>query len=492
MRWTTTLLVVTLAGCNAPPATTPDTTATAYVGATLVDGTGAEPVADAVLLVVDGRIACAGTATDCPVPSQAESVDLNGRWIAPGLVDAHVHFAQTAWADGRPDGLNVTDDHPYAAVVSGQRDNVTTTYRSYLCSGVTAVFDVGGFPWSWALRDDVEEGVAVRGSSGETVAPPHVAAAGPLLTWVPARMSLPAEQVMVQIDDEAEGREAVGYLAGFGTDAVKVWLLAVPEGDPDTPSREQVDARVMAIGETARQRDLPLIVHATSLREAKVALRAGASLLVHSVNDEPVDAEFLALARDRGTIYTPTLLVGEHSSSMYAHALNGETPVIDDPNGCVDPATREKIRSTPDYADRVAARFTAEAIEARTQRNRRASEITTDNLRRIHEAGITVAMGTDAGNPLTVHGPSVYVEMERMQAAGLKAADIVVMATRNGARAMGRQDDLGTLEAGKMADFIVLREDPTADVAAFRSVDQVARAGTLVPITALAFERERP
>ena len=490
MRSTTALLATTLVACGPAPTPAPEPGAIAYVGATVVDGTGAEPVPDAVLVVRDGRIECVGSEVECPLPADAGTVDLGGLWIAPGLVDAHVHFAQTAWADGRPDGLNVTDDYPYAAVVAGQRDNVTTTYRSYLCSGVTAVFDVGGFPWSWALRDDVEEGVTVQGSADATIAPPHVAAAGPLLTWVPARMSLPAEQVMVQIDDEAEGREAVGYLADFESDAVTVWFLSVPESDPDAPSPEQVDARVMAIGEEARRRGRPLIVHATSLREAKVALRAGASLLVHSVNDEPVDEEFLALALDRGTIYTPTLLVGEHSSSMYVHALAGETPSIDDPNGCVDPATREKIRSTPDYIEQVTVRFSPEGVEARAERNRRASNVMADNLRRIHQAGITVAMGTDAGNPLTVHGPSVYVEMEQMQAAGLTAADIVVMATRNGARAMGRQADLGTLEAGKLADFIVLRDDPTEDVAAFRSISQVARAGTLVSVADLAFDIE--
>jgi imidazolonepropionase-like amidohydrolase len=84
-----------------------------FEGATLVDGTGAPPIEDAVLVVREGRIECAGSEADCPIPAGAERVDLSGRWMAPGLVDAHVHFAQTAWADGRPDGLNVTDEYPY-------------------------------------------------------------------------------------------------------------------------------------------------------------------------------------------------------------------------------------------------------------------------------------------------------------------------------------------------------------------------------------------
>jgi imidazolonepropionase-like amidohydrolase len=88
-------------------------------------------------------------------------------------------------------------------------------------------------------------------------------------------------------------------------------------------------------------------------------------------------------------------------------------------------------------------------------------------------------MGTDAGNPLTLHGPSVYWEMDEMQAAGLSAMDVLVTATRNGARAMGRGADLGTLEAGKTADLVVLGSDPTADIANLRDVRYVMRAGAL-------------
>jgi imidazolonepropionase-like amidohydrolase len=109
-----------------------------------------------------------------------------------------------------------------------------------------------------------------------------------------------------------------------------------------------------------------------------------------------------------------------------------------------------------------------------------------DNLRRVQATGATIVVATDAGNPLTFHGPSIFSEMEAMQAAGLSAADIIVMATRNGAQAMGRLNDFGTLEAGKLADLLVLTEDPRADVRAFRSLTHVMRGGRLYPQSALA------
>ena len=112
-----------------------------------------------------------------------------------------------------------------------------------------------------------------------------------------------------------------------------------------------------------------------------------------------------------------------------------------------------------------------------------------ENLRRVNEAGATIATATDAGNPLTLHGPSIHNEMEAMQAAGIPAPEIVVMSTRNGAVAMNRLADFGTLEVGKIADLIVLAENPTEDVRAFRSLTHVMRAGVLREQRELAYRQ---
>lgn len=453
----------------------------AFLGATLIDGTGADPVPDAVLVVRAGRVECAGSREECLVPEGVATVDLDGGWVAPGLVDAHVHFGQTGWADGRPDGFDVTADHPFEEVVARQKGEVGVTYRSYLCSGVTAVYDVGGFPWTWDLREDAAHGPAIPSRGG--LRPPHVAASGPLVTWVEPRLSLPGEKTMVPMEGETDGRGAVRYMAAFGSDAVKVWYLGVPEED-----REEIDGWLHAVGEEAREREIPLIVHATSLREARVAVEAGADLLVHSVTDREVDDDFLGTALEQGTVYTPTLIVGENWGELHNHAALGEEPELDDPHGCVDPDTRERIRSTAEYRDHPAVDGLSSAdVERRREAVRESRAVMAENLRRVHEAGIPVAMGTDAGNPLTVHGPSVYPELERMQEAGIDPADLLVMATRNGARAMGREDEIGTLEAGKVADFLVLDADPLEDIAHLRRLTHVAREGRLLPVEEISF-----
>ncbi len=98
---------------------------------------------------------------------------------------------------------------------------------------------------------------------------------------------------------------------------------------------------------------------------------------------------------------------------------------------------------------------------------------------RLHAAGIPIALGTDAGNPLVLHGPSVYAEMEAMQKAGLPAMEVLLAATQHAARAMGREKDLGTVEAGKVADLLVLDADPSQDIRNFRKLRQVIRGGVV-------------
>jgi imidazolonepropionase-like amidohydrolase len=107
------------------------------------------------------------------------------------------------------------------------------------------------------------------------------------------------------------------------------------------------------------------------------------------------------------------------------------------------------------------------------------------NLRQVVAAGIPVGMGTDAGNPLTLHGPSVHAELEAMQAAGLSATKVLIASTRDAARALGRGEQLGTLEAGKAADLLVLAADPGADAAAFRRLELVVRGGEVRSIAEL-------
>jgi imidazolonepropionase-like amidohydrolase len=381
-------------------------------------------------------------------------------WLLPGLVDAHVHYAQTGWADGRPDALDFRAEYPYEDVEQRLRSHPERFHRAYLASGVTAVFDVGGYAWSLRLRDDAEKSTEA----------PHMCAAGPLLSTLDHWLNLPAERQFIFLHGDSSARAGVRYLAAIGANAVKVWFINRPGMDFPAMERE-----VTAAGDEARKVGLPLIVHATGLAEAKAALRAGAKLLVHSVDDRPVDSDFLAMARRNGTIYCPTLTVRDGYVRMYRAALDGRAPDIDDPNGVLDSLTVAHVRSTPEIARRLHVSRPLPRATAIDSMHRQMA----DNLMRVMHAGIPIAMGTDAGNPLTLHGTAVFAEMEQMQKDGMRPMDVIVAATRNGARAMGREKEFGTIEKGKDADLVLVGADPTRDVANLRRVRWVARGGVL-------------
>lgn len=436
----------------------------ALVGATLVDGTGATPVPNATVVLRGGKVECAGR---CTVPAGVSVVDARGLWITPGLVDAHVHFGQTGWADGRPDFVDVRDRYPYEKVSADLKKRPERFFRSHLCSGVTSVFDVGGYPWSIAM--------AQRERNDPRA--PRVAAAGPLLSTIDFWLNLPAERQFIHLKDVESARGGVAYLKAIGADAVKVWYIVTPQR-----TVESSEAAVLAAGAEARKAGLPLIVHATGLAEAKVAVRAGAHLLVHSVINRAVDDEFLALAKKNGTIYCPTLTVFGGYRRMAQALVARRAPSVDDPNGCVDAETLAHVAETP----RIPPPKDLAQLEARqVERAAAAERLSRANLKRVVGAGIPIAMGTDAGNPLTLHGPSVYAEMEAMQAAGMTPMQVLVAATRGGARAMGLEKEIGTLESGKSADLLVVAGDPTADVANLRKVRYVVRGGVVRSIEEL-------
>jgi imidazolonepropionase-like amidohydrolase len=436
----------------------------AIVGATLVDGTGTAPVPDATVVLRGGKIDCVGR---CEIPAGVTVVDGRGLWITPGLVDAHVHFSQTGWADGRPDALDVRAAHPYEQVEADLKEHPERFFRSHLCSGVTSVFDVGGYAWT----------VAMAHREREDTRAPRVAAAGPLLSTLDHWLNLPAERQFMLLKDAESARTGVAYLKSIGAEAVKVWYIVRPD-----LTVEASTAAVLAAGEEARKAGLSLIVHATGLAEAKVALRAGARVLVHSVIDLPVDDEFLALAKKNGTIYCPTLTVFGGYTRMAQAVLSKRPPDVDDPNGCVDPGTRAKVAESARIA---APEGYAQTAARGAERVAHVKEVAGANLKRVADAGIPIAMGTDAGNPLTLHGPSVYAEMEAMQSAGLTPMQVIVASTRGGAMAMGLEKEIGTVEKGKSADLFVVGGDPTADVANLRKVRYVVRGGVVRSIEEL-------
>ncbi|HEY4640748.1 MAG TPA: amidohydrolase family protein [Thermoanaerobaculia bacterium] len=440
--------------------------------ATIIDGNGGKPVAGNVV-IRDGKIDCAGA--NCAIPEGIDVVDASGKFVTPGLIDAHVHFSQTGWADGRPDALDVRSTHPYEQTIAENKANPQRYARSYICSGVTSVFDVGGYPWTLQLAERF---------NGDTLAP-SIATAGPLLSTLDHWLNLPAERQFIHLKDEESGRGGVRYLKLHGANAIKVWYIV----DPKELPVEKSEPWVAAAGDEARKNHIPLIVHATGLAEAKASLRAGANVLVHSVEDAAIDDELIALAKRNHTILIPTLTVLGGYMRMFQSVADHKPPVVDDPNHCVDDSTMAKVNETPSVVTTI-------DMAARVQRAQGRVERTTNfmraNLKTLVANGIPIATGTDAGNPLTLHGPAIYAEMDAMQSAGMTPMQVIESSTRIAAEAMGLGATTGTLTAGKTADLLILDADPTISVANFRKIRYVMRGGALRSISELSALARNP
>ena len=362
----------------------------AITGATLVNP-GRAAVKDAVIIVRNGRIACAGTKSECPVPAGIEVVDARGKFVGPGIIDAHVHYSQTAWVDRRPDALDVRAQFPYDSVVSALQEHPERFDRAYLCSGVTSVFDVGGYPWSLAMAREHESALDA----------PRMEAAGPLLTtYYPPLLSTPVEHQFVYMGSDSVVRATVRALARDGSRAVKVWYIAVPDSQ-----KAMMRARLMVAGEEAKKAGLPLIVHATQLGAAKDALHAGAKVLVHSVAPEDIDDEFLQLAKANGTIVIPTLTVYEG----YADVYMGRSPAARYPLDCVDKVTA-RISNCVLPLDSVRK---ARIERLKTGRMDSAFHSTERNVRRMRTAGIRSRWARTPGTPGPHPDPACTVRWRR-------------------------------------------------------------------------------
>ena len=459
----TILSFILLVGCNSKILKNPEFTV--LKGATIFNGNG-ETIDNSVIIIKDGKIQSIGN-QGLDIPENAEVIDLSGKFITPGLVDSHVHFGQTGFFNGRPDVIDVRDSIDYVQLQSYLQNNPDRYYETYLRSGVTAVYDVGGYLWSLKLQNLAENNRDA----------PHVAAAGPLLTYVSdenlAPLNTPGQKQLMNLSSSEFGRQTVRQNTSLGSTGIKIWQINL--NDPEfMESLNAVAAEVAIQGNK-------LIVHATALDQAKEALRLNAKVLVHSVEDQPIDAEFIRLAKEAQVTYCPTLIVGRGYFNAFK-ALKSDFALVDI-NEAVDAETKDLLLSANKFFKYLPNPDGYEDLLLRYEQYLNSIEKTMmDNLKRMHEAGIPIAVSTDAGNPGTVHGISIYDEMEAMQKAGIPARDIIQMATKNGAIVMDRFNDFGTLENGKMADLIVLENDPSQDIANMRSISHVMRGGLLRPV----------
>lgn len=436
----------------------------AIIGATVVDPGGAR-IPDAVVLLDDGRIAQVGPRSKVKIPDGAERVEAKGQFLVPGYIDAHVHFFQSGGLYTRPDAFDLRAHKPYAEdqreIRAGQQD----TFARYLRCGVTSVADVGGPMLNFEVRD-----LAAKSDRA-----PRVAVAGPLISSISRDALDLGDPPIIKCATADEAIALVRREAERKPDFIKIWYVVTPQETVEK-NRPVVKA---AIQESHRL-GFRVAVHATELASATAALEEGADILVHSVMDKEVDANFLKLAKDRKAIYCPTLIVSED----YSRTANQQFDFCDEELAWGDPFALGTLFDVRHLSGSAMADRLRKMLE--TPKPIQPNPVLARNLIRVMKARIPIAMGTDAGNIGTLHGPSIFREMATMEAAGMTPLEVLKAATVGGALLMGHAD-LGRITPGALADLVLLEADPSLSVKNFSHIAKVIRSGrvfdpaTLIP-----------
>ena len=396
----------------------------------LIDGTGRDPI-EKISIIIDGnRIKSVEPVSS--YPDKTNVVDLRGLTVMPGLIDCHLHLG----------GLTV--DQPGKAIGKVSFIDMASFFWDYLRNyahrrrlaienGVTTIRSAGDhYPHIIRLRDKIAAGKLLG---------PRIFAPGPTIT---APGGHPAgtiykgnryiiENAVRQIADVNSAREEVRRLVEGGVDCIKAIYSDIDPMDiTHKVPRLSLDV-LEVLADEAHQHNLRLMVHTGSPKETMDAVKAGADSIEHGILPGADSTEFeddlVKMMLDKGTYFVPTLAIAWAYKDAYPDVFSG-------------------LKKT---------------------------------FKKLHDAGVNIAAGTDSGTPGVVIGKGLHKELELMVEAGISPMEAIMAGTRNAANNLGKASELGTIEPGKLADIIAVSGDPLKDIRDTREIKLVIKDGkTLV------------
>lgn len=384
-------------------------------GATLIDGTGSPATSNATIVIQDGTIQSVGDSNSIEIPNGATIVDASGKFVLPGLINAHGHIGGT-------NGL----------VAGYSLENVIRDLRLSAAYGITTVFSLGGDEAPSIATRDEQDTITLERS--------RLYVAGDVVTG----------------DTPEEARAAVDKNATMKVDVIKIRV------DDNLGTTEKMSPEIYeAVIDQAKKHNLPVAAHIFYLEDAKALVKLGVRMIAHSVRDQEIDEEFIQLMTANKTYYCPTLM-REVSTFIYE-----STPTFfEDPFFLkeADTSIVNKLKQ-PDRQQRVKESKAAQAYK-------QALRIAKLNLKTLSDRGVLIAMGTDTGPPARFQGYFEHLELEQMAEASVSPGEILKAATKTAAEAIGHSE-LGAIKTGNKADFLILNQNPLEDIRNTRSIESI-------------------
>jgi imidazolonepropionase-like amidohydrolase len=400
----------------------------AIVGARLIDGTAAAPVADSAVVVEGDRIRAAGPRARVQVPREAAIVNAEGKVLLPGLVDVHCHINQPA-------------------------EEMKRYWIAQLRWGVTTMRSAG---------NDKPETVPLfrQARSGAFLAPRAYTAGQGFSVSGP----YPGAPTFKPTTPE-EARSNVQNLKAQNVDFLKIWMTS-PKFPPDV---------IAAIVDEATKQRIPIVSHVTDVESLRQLAELGVTDFLHNPRDQPVTPELVAYARSKKLTFAPTLANMEAPWFYYEHPEILNLPMLQD---ALYPRGRQMLADVDRKAQTLSAADFA-------QRKSRMREQTYPFIKAMSDAGVRIVTGTDCGaeaSQVTPFGHATHRELQMFVEAGMPPLAAIRAATLDGARVLTRSEDpeYGSIRAGKVADLLLLDADPTVDINNTIKINRVMRAGRWV------------
>jgi imidazolonepropionase-like amidohydrolase len=410
-------------------------------GATLISPIGAS-VPNAIIVINGSRIGSVGqvppkAGAGGGGPAGAEIIDASGKFVIPGLADMHNHLGAGSLSLGPA------------------RENYAANLGRLLAAGVTTVFAPGTGESEFAALK------SAAASDGSPYA--RFFGTGPAIT-VPGGSLGEQGPTPTTV---ADARAVVQKLKGANVDSIKIHRDDLAWASKRTIQPMALDV-LQALVDEAHRLGLRTYAHAPQLARAKEALRAGIDGLMHGIIDEPIDQDFIALMKKNNAVYVPTLGLFEDVADVAAFAKR-EGPYWDQ-LGFQPPGIYQFFTLSQGVQ-------LFQSLLSNTAFTKAHLPVLRANLQQAFSAGIPIVMGSDTGFPGVLLGVATQMEMELMVEAGLKPADAIRSATINAARMVGREKEQGSIDAGKVADLVILDANPLEDIKAVRRIYRVVKGG---------------
>ena len=436
---------------------------TVITNVNLVDVKAGKIIPAQTIIIQGEKIEQVGNAAKIKSIAGAQIIDGSGKYLMPGMTDAHIHFFQSGGLYTRPDVIDLRKKVPFEKEKTFGVNNATDYLNRYLRLGVTSVIDVGGPMMNFTIRDSI----------GKSVVSPNILVTGPLFSMV-ERDQFGDDRPILKITSVEEADALFKKMLPLKPDFIKIWYLA----GPNLPAEKNFTL-VKYIAQQTHANGLKLAVHSTELKTAQFAVEAGADILVHSIDDEVIPDDFAKKLKEKKITYIPTLTVGHGYYKVFAGKLDNHPQDLAWANAFVYGSVTDPEAMLEADMPQGLKMFRKNGIPAYEKTE---DSICAINLVKLQKAGVNIASGTDAGNIGTFHASSYLQELEAMQKAGLSIADIIKASTINPAIGFGKEQQWGSIEKGKLADLVLLKKNPLEALQNLNAIELVFKNGIkLIP-----------